>query len=455
MTSADIIDFGSSGSSRFQITCGVTGIQFVIDTGASHSIISRRLTRGTTLSNFYVIAANGATIKTYGTIHKQISLDGFTYGWRFLIADTVQSVIGADFLQNFDLLVDMRRRRLVDASFVSPHSLANAGTMMKTGKRVEHNNEDLLDIATIRTKFPEFPFKNMGIQDIIDPTEGTKFSTITDETSDEMRRMIAIKLPNMAEEIARTQEADPSLEEISDTHDAIKRLKLVPGGPLLYCNLQALQPRPLIPLQLRERIFQVLHSPAHPGVKTTCKLLEDLYWWPNMAKDVTKMVQGCEKCQIRDTLRHMRALLARFPPTDAGDTPHNDIIRPLPESKATSNTEGFSARLPSDITTPSTPKSIEHKSKLQQDLGEVGQSFMPRSVRCTTHQQNNEPDSIPTPRPVLAELPRLQQITDNTNPTSHHQESQKTTSGNISASSRRRLRRRANRHRYNSVNSAP
>ena len=61
-------------------------------------------------------AANGSKIRTYGK--KLLKLDfglrrNFT--WPFVIADVKQSIIGLDFLSNFDLLVDTKRNRIVDA----------------------------------------------------------------------------------------------------------------------------------------------------------------------------------------------------------------------------------------------------------------------------------------------------------------------------------------------------
>ncbi len=46
---------------------------------------------------------------------------------------------------------------------------------------------------------------------------------------------------------------------------------------------------------------------SHPGANATLSLLKDRYWWPNMARDVRRFVQGCEECAISKSPRHLPA----------------------------------------------------------------------------------------------------------------------------------------------------
>ncbi len=46
---------------------------------------------------------------------------------------------------------------------------------------------------------------------------------------------------------------------------------------------------------------------GHPGVNTTLSLLKDRFWWPNMARDVRRFVQGCPDCAISRSSRHLPA----------------------------------------------------------------------------------------------------------------------------------------------------
>ena len=68
-------------------------------------------------SAYEMYAANGTTISTYGI--KTLRLDlglrrAFT--WKFIIADVAKPIIGADLLNHFGLLVDLRRRQLLDTT---------------------------------------------------------------------------------------------------------------------------------------------------------------------------------------------------------------------------------------------------------------------------------------------------------------------------------------------------
>ncbi len=44
---------------------------------------------------------------------------------------------------------------------------------------------------------------------------------------------------------------------------------------------------------------------GHPGANGTLALLKDCFWWPNMACDVRRFVQGCPDCAISKNPRHL------------------------------------------------------------------------------------------------------------------------------------------------------
>lgn len=102
--------------SRLFVTDRVTRTQFLVDTGADLCVYPRRLVRGRPAKQTYELAAaNGSTIATYGSLTLNLDLGlrrDFT--WRFVIADVSKPIIGADFLAKYELLVDMRNKRLLD-----------------------------------------------------------------------------------------------------------------------------------------------------------------------------------------------------------------------------------------------------------------------------------------------------------------------------------------------------
>ena len=69
--------------------------------------------------NLNLIAANGSHIKSFGTRQKTLKINGIRYPWRFQVADVQQSIIGADFLGNYGLLVDLNNKRLISLESLS------------------------------------------------------------------------------------------------------------------------------------------------------------------------------------------------------------------------------------------------------------------------------------------------------------------------------------------------
>lgn len=102
----------------FHVTDRTTKVQYLIDTGAEVSIIPPSLEdRRHRQQTQPLQAVNGSPIKTYG--QKSLTLDiGLrrVFRWVFLIADVRVAIIGADFLRNFALIVDVKRRLLLDST---------------------------------------------------------------------------------------------------------------------------------------------------------------------------------------------------------------------------------------------------------------------------------------------------------------------------------------------------
>jgi cleavage and polyadenylation specificity factor subunit 1 len=92
-----------------------SGRRFPIDSGAEISVIPPDNGPRHT-SDIVLSAANGTRIATYGpkVLHLNLGLSR-EFVWAFETANVARSIIGADFLHRFGLLVDVRRKRLIDA----------------------------------------------------------------------------------------------------------------------------------------------------------------------------------------------------------------------------------------------------------------------------------------------------------------------------------------------------
>ena len=104
---------------RLYILDRKTGYRFLIDSGACVSVFPRNLTKlhKKNVQDFTLYGANGSTISTYGS--RRLNLDlGLrrSFTWTFVIADVSRPILGANFLEKFSLLIDIRNRRLIDNS---------------------------------------------------------------------------------------------------------------------------------------------------------------------------------------------------------------------------------------------------------------------------------------------------------------------------------------------------
>lgn len=98
------------------VTDKISGSKFLVDTGADVSVIPPTLAEKNKTVLFNLQAANKTAIPTYGA--RSLTLDlGLrrVFRWIFIIADVAHPIIGADFLENFALLVDVKSRRLIDS----------------------------------------------------------------------------------------------------------------------------------------------------------------------------------------------------------------------------------------------------------------------------------------------------------------------------------------------------
>lgn len=129
----------------------MTGTKFLIDSGSDVSVLPATF-RAQEPSEHKLYAANNTTIHTYGTKIITISLGlrrNFT--WKFIIASTDNAIIGADFLHNFDLVIDLHKGKLIDGKT----KLSVAGNRVKTITKSLCTVAPHIKFRDILKKFPE------------------------------------------------------------------------------------------------------------------------------------------------------------------------------------------------------------------------------------------------------------------------------------------------------------
>lgn len=110
----------SNTSNRLFIKDSSNNITFLIDTGADISLVppSDNERKHSNIANeIELFAANGTRIKTFGSKTIEVNLGlRRSFKWLFIIADVQRGIIGADFLDRFELLVDLSNKKLIDST---------------------------------------------------------------------------------------------------------------------------------------------------------------------------------------------------------------------------------------------------------------------------------------------------------------------------------------------------
>ncbi|GFX34785.1 retrovirus-related Pol polyprotein from transposon 297 [Trichonephila clavipes] len=106
----------SKHTSRLFLLDRKSGQKFLIDSGSEICVIPPSPTMNKSpQSNFSLFAANNTKIPAYGMVRKELNLGlRRPFIWTFITADVSSPIIGADFLKHFNLLIDLKKKRLVD-----------------------------------------------------------------------------------------------------------------------------------------------------------------------------------------------------------------------------------------------------------------------------------------------------------------------------------------------------
>jgi len=101
-----------------RLSCQLTGRRFLVDTGAAYSIVPHR--SGRPPCGPRLTGPGGKRILCWGEKSLNISFSNRRFKWNFLLADVQFPILGADFLQHHQLLVDLHSRQLVDVKSTLP-----------------------------------------------------------------------------------------------------------------------------------------------------------------------------------------------------------------------------------------------------------------------------------------------------------------------------------------------
>ena len=137
-------------------------------------------------------------------------------------------------------------------------------------------------------------------------------------------------------ELAAHQNADQETQALRTATTSLKLVDITPprSRHLILCDMSLGFPHPVVPISLRRRVFDILHSLSHPGCRPTKRLIAARYVWPGFKKDITLWAKCCISCQQSKISRHVARPLQSFPvPSSRFEHLHVDIVGPLPPSR--------------------------------------------------------------------------------------------------------------------------
>lgn len=159
-------------------------------------------------------------------------------------------------------------------------------------------------------------------------------------TADVLSRIANIEVENIIdyEALAEDRQADEELQQILQNNNgnysiSVKSVVIPNVNTAVYCDLSSGKIRPFITKKFRKTFMAATHNFAHPGRRSTMKLLTERFVWPGIKKDAENFVKNCVKCQQAKVSRHTRTPLVRFPECTNRFTDINmDIVGPFPPS---------------------------------------------------------------------------------------------------------------------------
>lgn len=261
---------------------------FIIDTGSDYSIVkSNSFEIRNYPSDQFLIAANSSRISTHGERTMNIKMSkNRSIKWKFVSAEVSHNIIGADFLEGNNLLIDLRNLILVDANTEERFVLIN--------KSLTRENSPLLFVAEckftrILKQFPDLTRpRNKAIAKKVPVEHRIKVEGYPCHAR--VRPMSTEKLKWLEEEIQKLLDED--IIEVSDSEYAspIHLVPKAPGSDTKYRivtdfkNLNKITVKDRYPLPRIESIFEKL------GRSTIFSKI-DLkrgYWQIKLAEDSRK-----------------------------------------------------------------------------------------------------------------------------------------------------------------------
>ncbi|BHF80805.1 hypothetical protein SprV_0702393300 [Sparganum proliferum] len=145
------------------------------------------------------------------------------------------------------------------------------------------------------------------------------------------------------ERMAELQNQPTFIESLQNIGLQLEAIPLSTTPGTILCDVSRGASRPLVPSQMRHDVFSTLHNLAHPGIRTTQRLVGERFVWPSMNTDIRQWTRSCLSCQKAKVGRHNKAPIGTFLAPDARFT-HVHIDLGVPSTITTNRGQQFESR---------------------------------------------------------------------------------------------------------------
>ncbi len=141
-------------SHRLYIRDRSSGTEYLVGTGSDVSVFPKEWSRNETPKIGHTLqAANGSIIQTYGKRLLSLNLGLHRdFLWHFIIADVTKPIIGAHFLNHFDLLVDLKRKCLLNGLNITCNNCPSNGYEFHSSIQNRCNISQITTKISIKSK---------------------------------------------------------------------------------------------------------------------------------------------------------------------------------------------------------------------------------------------------------------------------------------------------------------
>ena len=127
---AQLASTSPPGAPLIYLRDAYSGAAFLADSGAAVSVLPHK--SSAVASGPPLVGANGAPIKSWGTVHKSVRFGDCVYKFSFVLADVAYPIVGLDFLAAHHLTIDAASRRVLcrdGRPLTSPPSSPSSGRL--------------------------------------------------------------------------------------------------------------------------------------------------------------------------------------------------------------------------------------------------------------------------------------------------------------------------------------